>query len=47
MTQAYIDNHIPIAITNPQLESNINAVHIWSNYENELYCRRRCYEKNI
>ena len=47
MTQTYMDNNIPIAITNPQLETNVNAVHIWSNYENELYCRRRCYEKTL
>ena len=47
MNQAYIDNHIPYAITNPQLESNINAVHIWNNYDIELYNRRRCYTKEI
>lgn len=47
LTKKYIDNNIHIAITNPQLETNVNAVHIWSNYENEFYCRRRCYEKKI
>ncbi len=47
LNQAYIDNHVRIAITNPQLETNTNAVHIWTNYNNELYTRRRCYIKPI
>ncbi|MBO7427440.1 MAG: hypothetical protein J6U08_01870, partial [Paludibacteraceae bacterium] len=47
MTQAYIDNGFKYAITNPQLESNTNAVRIWRNYEQEPYIRRRCYSKGI
>ncbi len=47
LTQAYIDNGIKYAITNPQLESNINAVRIWRNYDQEPYIRRRCYSKEI
>lgn len=47
MTQAYIDNGFKYAITNPQLESNTNAVRIWRNYEQEPYIRRRCYSKEI
>lgn len=45
MNKAFIRNNIKVAITNPQLENNINAVNVWSNYENEPYLRRRCYEK--
>ncbi len=47
LTQAYIDNGIKYAITNPQLESNVNAVRIWRNYSKEPYIRRRCYSKKI
>ena len=45
MNKAFIRNNIKVAITNPQLENNVNAVNVWSNYENEPYLRRRCYEK--
>lgn len=47
MTQAYIDNGFKYAITNPQLESNTNAVRIWRNYDQEPYIRRRCYSKEM
>ncbi len=47
LNQAYIDNHFGYALTNPQLETNINAVGIWDNYEKELHMRRRCYVKAI
>ncbi|MDR2038770.1 MAG: N-acetyltransferase [Bacteroidales bacterium] len=47
MNKAYIRNNIGIAISNPQLESNVNAVSAWKSYEKELYARRRCYRKLI
>lgn len=47
LNQIYKENGIEEAITNPQLETNINAVQIWDNYENEFYCRRRCYAKPL
>lgn len=47
LNQAYIDCGTEIAITNPQLETNTNAVHIWNNYDRELFMRRRCYIKKI
>jgi len=45
MNKAYIRNNFKTAITNPQLESNVNAVSAWKSYEKELYIRRRCYRK--
>jgi len=45
MNKTYIRNNIKIAISNPQLETNVNAISIWKNYEKELYIRRRCYRK--
>lgn len=47
LNQSYIDNGVQYCITNPQLESNINAVHIWDNYEKEPFMRRRCYMKKL
>ena len=45
MNKAYIRNKFKTAITNPQLESNINAISAWKSYEKEPYIRRRCYRK--
>jgi len=45
LNKNYIRNNIKTAITNPQLESNFNAVSVWKNYEKEPYLRRRCYKK--
>ncbi len=45
MNKAYIRNNIKVAISNPQLESNTNAISAWKSYEKELYIRRRCYQK--
>jgi hypothetical protein len=45
MNKTYIRNNIKIAIANPQLESNFNAISVWKNYDKELYLRRRCYRK--
>ncbi len=47
MNKAYIRNNIKIAISNPQLESNTNAISAWKNYDKELYIRRRCYGKTF
>ncbi len=45
LNKAYIRNNIKTAISNPQLESNIDAISAWKSYEKELYIRRRCYQK--
>ncbi|MDR1667315.1 MAG: N-acetyltransferase [Bacteroidales bacterium] len=47
LNKAYIRNNITVAISNPQLESNINAISAWKDYQKELYIRRRCYRKTI
>ncbi len=47
LNKAYIRNNIKTAISNPQLESNTNAISAWKDYEKELYIRRRCYQKII
>ncbi|MDR0815502.1 MAG: N-acetyltransferase [Bacteroidales bacterium] len=45
LNKAYIRNNITTAISNPQLESNVNAITAWKSYDKELYLRRRCYRK--
>jgi len=45
MNKAYIRNNIKTAISNPQLESNTNAISAWKSYDKELFLRRRCYYK--
>jgi len=45
MNNAYIRNNIRFAISNPQMESNTNAISTWKSYEKEFYIRRRCYQK--
>ena len=45
MNKIYIENHVKVAISNPQLESNSEAVGVWSHYDKEPYLRRRCYNK--
>lgn len=47
MNKAYIENGVKVAISNQQLENNINAVNIWNNYEKEPYIRRRSYSKDL
>jgi hypothetical protein len=47
LNKAYIRNNIKIAISNQQLESNVNAIAAWKSYEKELYVRRRCYRKML
>lgn len=47
MNKAYIRNGAKIAISNPQLESNVAAVSVWNNYEKDPYIRRRCYAKKF
>ncbi|MDR0581389.1 MAG: hypothetical protein LBG31_00325 [Prevotellaceae bacterium] len=46
LNNEFIRHGVKTAIATPQLESNINAVGIWDNYEKELYMRTRCYIKN-
>lgn len=45
MNKAYIEAGVKYAVSNPQLESNVNAVSVWNNYDKEPYLRRRCYNK--
>ncbi len=47
LNKMFIRRKIRYAITNPQLETNLNAIGVWSNYEKELYARRRCYVKKL
>jgi hypothetical protein len=47
MNKAYIKYNVKVAISNQQLESNIDAIAMWHNYESEPYIRRRCYKKEI
>lgn len=47
MNKAYIRNGVKNAISNPQLESNIEAVGVWNHYDKEPYIRRRCYTKKF
>lgn len=46
MNEQYIKNNVKFAISTGQLETNINAVGIWDNYNKEPYFRTRCYIKN-
>lgn len=45
MNKVAIARGVKTAISTGQLESNINAVGIWDNYEKELYFRTRCFIK--
>lgn len=45
LMQAYIDNGIKLAISNPQLEDNSRALQLWKHYEHRTHIRRRCYKK--
>lgn len=47
LMQAYIDNGIKMAITNPQMETNSRALQLWKHYEHREHIRRRCYNKAI
>lgn len=47
LNKAYIENHVKLAISNQQLESNIEAVGVWNHYEKKPYIRRRCYNKAL
>jgi len=46
MNEVAIARGVKTAISTGQLETNINAVGIWDNYEKELYFRTRCYIKD-
>jgi len=46
MNETSIKLNIKTAISTGQLETNINAVGIWDNYEHEPYLRTRCYIKD-
>lgn len=45
MNEVCIQHNVPYAISTGQLETNINAVGIWDNYQKEPYYRTRCYIK--
>ncbi|MCX6247697.1 MAG: hypothetical protein NTW10_08185 [Bacteroidetes bacterium] len=44
---AYLKLGIVRTTTHAQLENNLKAISIWKNYDNRIYCRRRCWEKHI
>ncbi|VBB48723.1 conserved hypothetical protein [uncultured Paludibacter sp.] len=46
LNEQYKKYGVKYAISTGQLESNINAVGIWDNYEKEPYLRTRCYIKD-
>lgn len=46
MNEVCIAKGVTTAISTGQLETNINAVGIWDNYEKEPYFRTRCYIKD-
>ena len=46
MNEQYIKQNIKYAYSTGQLETNINAVGIWDNYEKESNFRTRCYIKD-
>jgi hypothetical protein len=45
MNKSYIRHRVKVAISSSQLETNVNALGIWDNYEKELLFRTRCYIK--
>jgi GNAT superfamily N-acetyltransferase len=45
LNKSYIRKNVRWAVSNPQLETNVHAVHVWENYSKEKYMRRRCYGK--
>ncbi|MDR0713470.1 MAG: N-acetyltransferase [Bacteroidales bacterium] len=47
LNKAYIRNNVTVAISNQQLESNVDAISAWKDYQKEMYIRRRCYRKTI
>jgi len=47
MNKSFIENKVKVAISNQQLESNVNAIAMWQKYESEPYIRRRCYKKEL
>ena len=47
LMQAYIDNGITHAITNPQLETNNRALMLWEGFEQRDHLRRRSYVKTL
>jgi len=46
MNEQFIKHNVKCAISTGQLETNINAVGIWDNYDKEPYFRTRCYTKD-
>lgn len=46
LNEVFLKKGFQYAITSQQLETN-NAIHIWSKYAAEPFCRRRCYKKDI
>jgi hypothetical protein len=42
----YINHHITIAVTNPQLEDNAKALTIWKNFNGRQHLTRRCWIKH-
>ena len=46
LQETFIKRGYQYAIASQQLEDN-KAVNIWQRYDSELFCRRRCYKKDI
>ncbi|MDP4281862.1 MAG: hypothetical protein Q8867_06885 [Bacteroidota bacterium] len=44
--KAYLKNGVELALTNPQLEENFNALTVWKNYPGRQNVRRRCFIKH-
>jgi len=46
LQDTFIERGYQYAIASQQLEDN-KAINIWQRYDSELFCRRRCYKKDI
>lgn len=46
LNEVFLEKGYEFAYTSQQLETNL-ATHIWSKYDAEPFCRRRCYKKEI
>jgi hypothetical protein len=47
MHKAYIQHHITLAVTMPQLEDNAKALNIWKNFNGRQHLTRRCWIKHF
>lgn len=47
LNKVYINRHILMAETNPELESNSKVQSLWTDYDAKQHKRRRCYLKKL